>query len=91
MEKKRLYYLHGGANMMNKWSEGLIKKTREIAGDGCMLKSLKGEYGFYFSTGKGSIEIRGVDDSSFMPAPTKEVIATFSDIEDLIAAGWVID
>ena len=56
-----------------------------------MLKSLKGEYGFYFSTGKGSIEIRGVDDSSFMPAPTKEVIATFSDIEDLIAAGWVID
>ena len=77
--------------MKNTWSEGLINKTREMAGDGCMLKSLNHEYGFYFSTGKGSIEIRGVDDSSFMPAPTKEVIATFSDIEEMISAGWVID
>ncbi len=77
--------------MMNTWSEGLIKKTREIAGDGCMLKSLKGEYGFYFSTGNGNIEIRGVNDKNYFPVPTKEVIATFSDIEDLIAAGWVID
>ena len=77
--------------MKNTWSEGLINKTREMTGDGCMLKSLNHEYGFYFSTEKGSIEIHGVDDSSFMPAPTKEVIATFSDIEEMIAAGWVID
>lgn len=77
--------------MENTWSKELINKTREIAGDGCMLKSLKGEYGFYFSTGNGNIEIRSVNEKNFFPVPTKEVIATFSDIEDLIAAGWVVD
>lgn len=77
--------------MKNTWSEGLINKTREIAGDGCMLKSLKGEFGFYFSTPGGNIEIRGVESKNFFPVPAKEVIATFSDIEEMIAAGWVID
>jgi len=77
--------------MKNTWSEGLIKKTRETAGDGCMLKNLNREYGFYFSKGNGSIEIRGVDSKNFFPVPTKEVIATFSDIEEMIKAAWVID
>ena len=77
--------------MKNTWSENLINKTREIAGDGCMLKSNKGQFGFYFSKGNGAIEIHGVETKNFFPVPSKEVIATFSDIEEMIAAGWVVD
>ena len=81
----------GGETMENTWSEGLINKTREMAGDGCMLKNHNREHGFYFSTPGGNIEIRGISEKTTFPVPTKEVIATFSDIEEMIAADWVVD
>ena len=77
--------------MKNTWSKELINKTRETAGDGSLLKNHNREYGFYFSTPGGNIEIHGISEKSFFPAPTKEVIAIFSDIEELIAADWVVD
>ena len=77
--------------MKNTWSKELINKTRETAGDGSLLKNNNREYGFYFSTPGGNIEIRGISEQSIFPVPTKEVIATFSDIEELIAADWVVD
>ena len=77
--------------MNRSWSEELINTTREIAGDGCMLQSLDGKYGFYVSAGNGSIEIHGIDGSGGMPLPTEEVIATFSNLDAMIEAGWVVD
>lgn len=73
------------------WSENIKNQTREYAGDGAMLKSDKFEFGFYTTNAKGGINILGVETKNYMPVPTKEVIATFSDIEEMIDAGWVID
>ncbi len=72
------------------WSEEIKNKTRECAGDGAMLKNLKGEFGFYASD-KNGIKILGVKEGEYFPIPSKEVIATFSDIEKMIDSGWVID
>ena len=67
--------------MERTWSEELINTTREIAGTGCILQSIDGKSGIYVSAGNGSIEIHGIDGSGFMPLPTEEVIATFSNLE----------
>lgn len=73
------------------WSETLKNTTRRCAGDGAMLKSDKGDFGFYTTNSAGGINIIGVEMKNYMPVPTKEIIATFSDIEAMIDAGWVID
>lgn len=72
------------------WSEAIKNKTRECAGDGAMLKNDKWDYGFYSSDGNG-VKIIGVNDSAGFPVPSGQVIATFTDIEAMIDAGWVID
>jgi len=73
------------------WSEDIKNKTRECAGDGAMLKSDKFEFGFYVSAANGGVKILGVKKGCMYPVPSDEVIATFSDIEAMIDAGWVID
>ena len=77
--------------MERTWSEELKNTTREIAGNGCMLQSIDGKSGIYVSAGNGSIEIHGIDGSGWMPLTTEAVIATFSNLEALIEAGWVVD
>ena len=77
--------------MERTWSEELKNTTREMAGTGCMLQCIDGRSGIYVSAGNGSIEIHGIEGSGFMPLPTEEVIATFSKLEAMIEAGWVVD
>lgn len=72
------------------WSEEIKNKTRECIGNGAMVKSNKGESGFFVS-GQNEIKILGVKTEGYIPIPTREVIATFPDIEKMIEAGWVID
>lgn len=72
------------------WSEAIKNKTRECAKDGAMLKNEKWDFGFYSSDENG-IKIFGVKDNSVFPLPSDEIIATFSDIEKMLDAGWVID
>lgn len=77
--------------MKNKWSDELINETRRIAGDGCILKSSDGEFGFFSSTAGVGVKILGVKSESFMPVPSNEVIATFNSLDEMIDAGWVVD
>ncbi len=39
----------------------------------------------------GTVARKTNSDSEFLPVPSDEVIATFADIEEMIAADWVID
>ncbi len=72
------------------WSESIKNKTRKYAGDGAMLKNEKWDFGFYSSDGN-IIKIIGVNEDGNIPIPNGHVIATFTDIEAMIDAGWVID
>ncbi len=72
------------------WSEEKKNETREGLGPGAMVKDGKGGYGFFFSSDTG-IRLLGVQPSGFLAIPSDEIIATFSDVEEMIAAGWVID
>ena len=72
------------------WSEYKKNETRENIGPGAMVKSERGEYGFFCDSAAG-IKILGVQPSKFLPVPSDEIVATFADIEEMIAAGWVID
>lgn len=72
------------------WSESIKNKTRECIGDGAMVKNEKWDFGFYSSDGNG-VKIIGVKKGSIIPLPSGEVVATFSDVEAMIEAGWVID
>ncbi|SFI44314.1 hypothetical protein SAMN04487775_101407 [Treponema bryantii] len=35
--------------------------------------------------------LQSIDGSGWMPLPIEEVIATFSNLEAMIEAGWVVD
>lgn len=72
------------------WSESIKNKTRECVGDGAMVKNEHWKFGFYSSDGNG-VRIIGVKSGLGFPVPSGEVIATFSDREAMIDAGWVID
>ena len=72
------------------WSEEKKNETREKIGPGAMVKNGSGKYGFLCTSDAG-IKILGVQPSGFLAVPSDEIVATFSDVEELIAAGWVID
>lgn len=72
------------------WSEYKKNETRENIGPGAMVKNGMGQYGFFCDSDAG-IKILGVQPSEFLPVPSDEIVATFVDIEQMIAAGWVID
>lgn len=72
------------------WSEEMKNKTRENIGLGAMVKNGRGKYGFFCASDAG-IKILGVQPSEFLAIPSDEIIGTFADVEEMIAAGWVID
>ena len=55
-----------------------------------MVKNEERKYGFFCSSDAG-IKILGVQPSGFLAIPSDEIIGTFADVEEMIAAGWVID
>ena len=72
------------------WSEEKKNETRENIGPGAMVKNEERKYGFFCSSDAG-IKILGVQPSGFLAIPSDEIIGTFTDVEEMIAAGWVID
>lgn len=72
------------------WSEEKKNETREKIGPGAMVKNGRGQYGFFCASDAG-IKILGVQPSGFLAVPSDEIVATFTDVEEMIAAGWVID
>ncbi len=72
------------------WSEEKKNETREEIGPGAMVKDGRGQYGFFCASDAG-IKILGVQPSGFLAVPSDEIVATFDDVEEMIAAGWVID
>ena len=72
------------------WSEEKKNETREKIGPGAMVKDGRGQYGFFCASDAG-IKILGVQPSGFLAVPSDEIVATFADVEEMIAAGWVID
>ncbi len=77
--------------MKKGWSEELKTLTRNRAGDGALLKNESYTFGFYATRPEGGIQIMGVKTSMGFPLPSDTVIARFSDIDDMISAGWVLD
>lgn len=77
--------------MKETWSDALKNKTRTCAGDGAMLKNESYKFGFFSTRPEGGIRILGVTTKNYFPVPTDTVLAEFSDIEQMIAAGWVLD
>ena len=77
--------------MKSKWSNELINTTKKIIGDGCMVKSSDWKFGFFSSTADGGVRIFGVESKDFVPLPSNKIIATFSSVEEMLAAGWVVD
>ena len=73
------------------WSEKLIELTKNEAYPGAMMKSLDGKFGMMSSRSAAGIEIVDVEMKNYMPVPTDKVIATFKNLNEMIAAGWVID
>ncbi|MCQ2591146.1 MAG: hypothetical protein MJ188_00050 [Treponema sp.] len=73
------------------WSETLQNETRELIYPGAMVKDEKCHFGFYNETAEGKVQIIGVKEDSFIPTPSGEIIATFDNLEEMIAAGWAID
>lgn len=73
------------------WRKELIELTRKQAYPGTMMKSSAGKFGMIKSRGVESIEIVAVELKDFMPVPTDKVIASYKNIEEIIADGWVID
>ena len=72
------------------WSEEKKNETREKIGLGAMVKNGRGQYGFFCASDAG-IKILGVQPSGFLAVPSDEIVATFADVEEMIAVGWVID
>ena len=72
------------------WSEEKKNETREKIGPGAMVKNGQRQYGFVCTSDDG-IKILGVQRSGFLAVPSDEIVATFTDVEEMIAAGWVID
>lgn len=72
------------------WSEEKKNETRENIGPGAMVKNGRGQYGFFCVSDAG-IKILGVQPSGFLAIPSDEIVATFTGVEEMIAAGWVID
>ncbi|MBR5581201.1 MAG: hypothetical protein IKW26_07895 [Treponema sp.] len=72
------------------WSEEKKNETRENIGPGAMVKNEERKYGFFCSSDAG-IKILGVQPSGFLAIPSDEIIGTYADVEEMIAAGWVID
>ena len=75
---------------MSKWSKELQEKTRHEVFPGTVLKNENHNYGIYFEEG-GSVVIKGIIESGFMPMPNDKIIAAFTSVIEMIDAGWVID
>ena len=73
------------------WSEELIELTKDEAYDGSMMKKSNGKFGMIKSRGPDGIEIVSVELKNYFPSPTDKVIASYKNIEEMIADGWVID
>lgn len=86
----RLYLPYKFKEIAMAWSEEKKNETREKIGLGAMVKDGRGQYGFFCASDAG-IKILGVQPSGFLAVPSDEIVATFADVEEMIAAGWVID
>ena len=75
---------------MSKWSKELQEKTRHEVFPGTVLKNENHNYGIYFEEG-GSVVIKGIIESGFMPMPNDKIIAAFTSVTEMIDEGWVID
>lgn len=64
--------------------------TRKTIFPGAMVKSSRGEFGFYFLK-NGKVIIKGIKEGGPVPIPSDKILAEFNDIEELISAEWVID
>lgn len=73
------------------WSEKLIELTRTKACSGSMMKKSNGKFGMIKSRGSDGIKIVAVEMKDFMPVPTDKMIASYKNIDEMIADGWVID
>ncbi len=73
------------------WGEKLIELTKDEAYEGSMMKKSNGKFGMIKSRGSDGIKIVAVELKGFMPSPTDKVIASYKNIEEMIADGWVID
>ena len=73
------------------WSEKLIELTKDEAYEGSMMKKSNGKFGMIKSRDVESIKIVAVELKDFMPVPTDKVIASYKNIDEMIADGWVID
>ena len=84
-----------GGDTMNGWSDKIKDLTRRNAGSGAALKSWDGGFGIFGASLDGKVYIYAVDEEKSMelcfPVASDEVIATFANVEEMIAAGWVID
>ena len=75
---------------MGKWSEELKEKTRTELFSSAMVKDEEYNYGIVTEI-EPKIVIKGVVNGGFMPMPSKETIATFNSVMDMVDAGWVLD
>ena len=73
------------------WSEKLIEQTKEKAWPGAMMKKTGGKHGMMSCREADEIKIVAIEFKDYMPFPTDEVIASYKDIDAMIADGWVID
>lgn len=73
------------------WSEKLIELTKDEVYEGSMMKKSNGKFGMIKSRGLDGIKIVAVELKDFMPVPTDKVIASYKNIDEMIADGWVID
>lgn len=73
------------------WSEEFIELTKNEAYPGAMMKSSGGKFGILISRGPAGIVIADVELKDYMPVSTDKVIASYKNIDEMIAAGWVID
>ena len=76
---------------MGTWSEALIETTREQAYPGAMMKNSDGRSGMLTERSINGIKICAIKSMYMMPVPTDEIIASFTCLNDMITAGWVID
>ena len=76
------------------WSKELLERTRNEAYEGAMMKRggfSDDSFGMIQKRDSEGITIVAVEMKSYMPVPTSRVIAQYKDVEEMIAAGWVID
>ena len=75
---------------MSKWSDELIQMTLSGTYPLAVVKNEDHDFGIVMTT-EPKVIINSIQAGAFMPIPSEEVIATFSNLEAMIEAGWVMD